>query len=463
LPRAMPGTVGAHPDADLLTAFAEQSLSKSEQGQVMEHLARCGDCREVVALALPATEAQVVPVSVRPSGGWLSWAVLRWGVVAAGFVLVTSVGVLQYQRRSQQGVALVSSAVRQEQTIAAPQAQTPAPVTAAKGAAPQAREIAKQIPLQKSRNQSGRSANQPSPSLSSLFPSPRVQSPASVGAGLGSGTGGGIGGGVFSANGGSDSEVAGRKNPGQSQGRNLAFGPASGEAMPVAAQSPAAPNATVVVAPKAAVPPSSQTVEVQSYAAQNAPADQVQARAIQGRTEPPSLKPQLNSDVVKAKDSEPQQHAKSNEVSAPAVSSSGLSLQKALRTSPQWAVSSSGGLQRSFDGGATWQDVSVGANDYKNQNTKMKMSKKEPANSGPVFRAVAALGPEVWAGGSGAMLYHSLDSGNNWTRVMPSEASASLSGDVVGMEFSDAQHGRIVTSTGEAWLTRDDGQTWHKQ
>ena len=61
------------------------------------------------------------------------------------------------------------------------------------------------------------------------------------------------------------------------------------------------------------------------------------------------------------------------------------------------------------------------------------------------------------------MLYHSLDSGNNWTRVVPSEASASLSGDIVSMEFSDAPHGRIATSTGEVWLTSNDGQTWHKQ
>ena len=45
-----------HPDADVLTAFAERSLPKREQGVVLEHLARCGDCRDIVALALPATE-----------------------------------------------------------------------------------------------------------------------------------------------------------------------------------------------------------------------------------------------------------------------------------------------------------------------------------------------------------------------------------------------------------------------
>ena len=47
---------GIHPDADVLTAFGERLLPESERALVMEHLARCGDCREVIALALPASE-----------------------------------------------------------------------------------------------------------------------------------------------------------------------------------------------------------------------------------------------------------------------------------------------------------------------------------------------------------------------------------------------------------------------
>jgi Photosynthesis system II assembly factor YCF48/Putative zinc-finger len=438
LPQAAPGTVGTHPDADLLTAFAEQSLSKSEQERVMEHLARCGDCREVVALALPAMEAQHEPVPVHRSGRWLSWPVLRWGVVAAGTVLVTSVGVLEYKQHTEQKVALVSTPTRGEEKITASQAENPLPATNAP-APHQARErTSDSATPELARSQSRQAADRPSTSANALFPAPQ---PMDRGA-----TGGGIGGGVF------------RQAP---RGGSLGSVPASAEAAPVAAQSPAAPNATAVIAQQAALPPSSQMVEVQSETAQTSRLDQIHEEAIHGRMALPSPEAQRNLDVVKAKDSEPQQQAQSNGVFAPAASSSNLSLQKALRSSPRWEVSSSGGLQRSFDGGTTWQDVSVSPNDYKNQ--KVKMSKKEPVNSGPVFRAVAALSAEVWAGGSSAMLYHSLDSGNNWTRVVPSEASASLSGDIVGMEFSDAQHGRIATSTGEVWLTGDDGQTWHKQ
>ena len=42
-----------HPDANLLAAYAEKSLLPREQTQVLEHLAVCTECREVVAHALP--------------------------------------------------------------------------------------------------------------------------------------------------------------------------------------------------------------------------------------------------------------------------------------------------------------------------------------------------------------------------------------------------------------------------
>ena len=55
----------AHPDADMLTAFAEQALSGAEREGVMRHLARCVDCREVVALSLPPLEAAAPPQPAR--------------------------------------------------------------------------------------------------------------------------------------------------------------------------------------------------------------------------------------------------------------------------------------------------------------------------------------------------------------------------------------------------------------
>jgi len=94
----------AHPDANVLTAFAERSLAAPERDLVLEHVARCGECREVLALALPATEELQVVLQPSPAGArrWLTWPALRWGFVAAGIALIGSLGVVQYQRSHMQ-------------------------------------------------------------------------------------------------------------------------------------------------------------------------------------------------------------------------------------------------------------------------------------------------------------------------------------------------------------------------
>src|SRR5258708_31488774 len=86
---------GIHPDADVLTAFGEQLLPESERALVLDHLSRCGDCREVIALALPVSEAADVAAARTVQRGWFGWPSLRWAFVAAGIVAAASVGVQQ--------------------------------------------------------------------------------------------------------------------------------------------------------------------------------------------------------------------------------------------------------------------------------------------------------------------------------------------------------------------------------
>jgi len=38
-----------------------------------------------------------------------------------------------------------------------------------------------------------------------------------------------------------------------------------------------------------------------------------------------------------------------------------------------------------------------------------------------------------------------------------------LTGDISSIQFSDLEHGKVATSTGELWLTSDNGHTWQKQ
>ena len=55
-------------------------------------------------LALPETATEIVasPASVGAArGGWLTWPALRWAALAAGILVIASVGVLQYSHRNQ--------------------------------------------------------------------------------------------------------------------------------------------------------------------------------------------------------------------------------------------------------------------------------------------------------------------------------------------------------------------------
>ncbi len=186
--------------------------------------------------------------------------------------------------------------------------------------------------------------------------------------------------------------------------------------------------------------------------------------------------------VVKAKDPVPSQTAQN--AAAPAIRS-GTAMQTSspptIEASPRWTVGPAGTLQRSLDDGNTWQTVDPSTSlrggmaraalnaqagseptDQRNQK-KLNGTANSAPSPNPIFRAVAALGPEVWAGASSGVLYHSSDGGNRWTLVTPSEGGAILTGDILSIQFADPQHGRITTSTAELWTTLDAGQTWHKQ
>ncbi|HKD01622.1 MAG TPA: YCF48-related protein [Terriglobales bacterium] len=84
---------GPHPDPDLLTAFAEQSLSRRDRNLILAHLAQCAECREVLVLSTPLSEAVPQPSATRTR--WLGWPALRWGALAACAALVAAVSLRQ--------------------------------------------------------------------------------------------------------------------------------------------------------------------------------------------------------------------------------------------------------------------------------------------------------------------------------------------------------------------------------
>jgi len=171
--------------------------------------------------------------------------------------------------------------------------------------------------------------------------------------------------------------------------------------------------------------------------------------------------------VARAKSAEAGGSTQASAAPARAVGSLSKSMAKsAPATQPRWTITSSGGLLRSYDGGNTWQAVSVGAAADREAANEVSSVKARGATAEwqttPVFRAVFAAGSEVWAGGSAGALCHSLDAGQHWVRVIPSAGGTLLSADILSVVFSDSQHGKLATGDAETWTTADDGRSWQK-
>ncbi len=455
---------GAHPDVDMLTAYAEKSLPERERSVVIEHLARCGQCRDVLALALPEIETQTVVIPAR--GGWFTWPVLRWGLVAAGIVAIVSLGVVQYQRRASQ-TATVAKAVPSPM-VAAPSGQTqPSTSTAT---SPVIANSDREKPRENNEDNARTAAKLVSPKLASpkeevsvTTTEKKVMAPAKVPP-----TGAPRVRSNFAA------PITGGPNmPAQSQQQQ------TGQAqMQASAPLPMAPNAKQQVAVVAGgvgrgaqpASPSTQQVVVE-----------VQSASSQLQTETKDVENQIHSDVYAMSKAKPATSAQA-ELAARAPSPNPLPSARMQTVTanalplPRWTISSAGGLQRSFDQGSSWQDVDVTASAAPSKLASVETAgaafadkKYQGAKSvkalvaAPVFRAVAANGADVWAGGVNGVLYHSADAGNHWSRVLPIPGIAAVAGDIVAVEFSDPQHGKIATSTGETWTTGDGGRTWQKQ
>jgi len=125
--------LATHPDENVLAAFAERSLAPREQEGVLEHLATCARCRDVVFLAqraLSETEQSSVAAQQHPVPshlwGW-SWGILGAAGVLAALLVAAPMVIYRYRSHGIQRAAVPPPAVRE----AIPAAPHAAPYTMA--------------------------------------------------------------------------------------------------------------------------------------------------------------------------------------------------------------------------------------------------------------------------------------------------------------------------------------------
>ncbi len=413
---------GNHPDANLLSAFAEKSLSDRERATVLDHLSCCAECRDILVFALPAAE-EMQPAAKPSPSRWLTWPALRWGLVTAGVALIAAFGVMNYQRNS--GSAQLSPPTSQNEPVKLAAKAEPAPINS-------------EAPAEKTEKSSKKIAAAATTTVDkNLQPSPHQEHTM-------------IASGLFN------------QSAPQSARTNA----------PVSLPSVSEPRQVQRQAAQMQAAPPAQSVQAEQ-------ADQsVTARSDDSDMRIGKAKAPVSVEVQVSGSAPAVSLEGANKAEKKNLPENGRSVSEMVAVTPsvapRWNISSTGTLQRSFDQGATWEDVDVAASastgaviggpltapSAEVSTMPMKMSKQSaPA----ALHAVAANGPDVWAGGSAGLLYHSTDSGNHWTRVLPSGGGAVLTGDIVSLDFPDAQHGKITTSAPEVWTTPDNGSTWEKQ
>ena len=426
----------AHPDADVLTAFAEQALSGAERESVLGHLARCGDCREAVAMSIPPLEA-VSPAEVardevsarttvsNRSSSWFAWPNLRWAGLAAGIVAVASVLLLQPGRHPERTAPTAirpdESKVQTLQTYADTAAPAPAipelPRSAPAAAKPDNLFPSDSRVLDRGEPVSGRSYSRSATASTSLVDNRRLDSLET-------------------------------KNAFTTDASRLP----TNEGDKLAVKVPAVPaaSAKAEIAASQPINGSSQEVVVLNgadAAVQSAPADgKLMARNVEPLP------------INKAKPAAKEEGGMKSQVEAGAArgqfapayvaSDSALLLQKQRSKQSkdkngvaQWSLAQ-GKLQRSVDAGTTWQ---------------IALQLEHPLLS------FGARGSDVWAGGQSGTLFHSSDGGTTWSIVQPSTNTGPLAADIVAIEIRGPADVSLSTSTNESWTTSNGGKTWEKK
>ena len=447
-----------HPDPDLLAAFAEQALSATERDAVLQHLALCGDCREVVALSLPAadmvppqTAPQTADVDVRttvaragaPAPHKLSfaWPNLRWAALAAGVVVAAAALLLHPGKLNQ---ATLPSVNPQVATTAPPAsgsqiASSSVPSSVTSSAPPSSitssptEQLAVMAKTDEAQPKSELRLSKKLKAGQVVTPSPQAES------------------GILLADNNKDSGQADKLS---------ATPPASAGAFHYDARSSRAASETVEASGAAAAVTTEPSTENALVARNNAPGND--APAIE-KAKPALQEKQADEEEQKTPAAAvpgPVRLQARNVMSAATLASTA---KQSLAPHVTWAIKA-GVLQRSLDSGQSWQDA---------------------LHADHPLLCYASHDVDVWTGGQAGTLFHSADNGVTWVQVQPSIKARQLSSDITHIELrnievrnnelrnnelrgnlrDDARRAEIIVSTSnnEIWSSADDGKTWDRK
>lgn len=400
----------AHPDSDLLTAFTEQTLSATEREGLLNHLSLCGECREVIALALPAAEIPVQTNTVHattirakaPANWWSAFTMpsLRWAALAAAAAIIVAVVVVrpvsldhtkQTSENSQVANTLSSAPAQQIAPPSTDRSMNPAPMNESVATL----ETERAVP-----NASERAV----PPLAQLEPhrskrlnpghevTPAVQRES----------------GMTLADNKPDSALAGKTTPAPGRRGANEIIEATGASIPAQAEASPAPDDSLM-AQNLAQP-----------VIKSKPAVETEASQLQGTVSPNTFAqlPLTGRNVT------------SMAKAAPAIQPPANNL--------TWTITA-GVLQRSLDGGHTWRNA---------------------LQSDHAFLCYANNGQEVWTGGQAGTLFHSADGGVTWVQVRPSIKAQQLGSDITHIELRSGLEIAVSTVTKEVWVSGDGGGTW---
>lgn len=133
-----------HPSADLLNGYVEQSLNAGEKEQVVNHLAACADCREVVFLASTAVEqpalvaAAAMVARPEPPRSKMWW---KWAIPAVAVAVIVGGVVIRADRERPASTQMAENkpaapAAEMAESRAAPESASPTPPPSALEAKP---------------------------------------------------------------------------------------------------------------------------------------------------------------------------------------------------------------------------------------------------------------------------------------------------------------------------------------